>query len=576
MYRSHWDRARPAYAAVARGANNVRGSEIRDDENTVEANNSRVLLLERDDRLNTAARKQNAFVNKILLEAQRRQYAKGNIITFLYPEKAMDGLLMSDVARALFVCGFKSSDIVSVKLNDYRTNQAEVMLKDETEFSLSEMDRKLKAEGIDVVLNKFDCVEEVLMIYGLPLTNDLDGMGAALQETIAPFVKNVVRVVPCKYGSSAGEFFAGKYNGNWNVRVVPKANCQVPNFIVMGHDSKVMAKAKYVRKVYDRKEMCSDCFSTDHFRMHALCQGPREWEDYCKEFQDAWELNRLNTTEEEDALINRTEDESRYIVMSKALQKDMETLEQEKLMIETRLKDQQDLLDRISSLEENVATLTAENQRFRLVGNIIRQGSRTNSIENLNESMESTSGSDSDPLKLAEKERLRSSTAENFLSDIDLDTTADKREEGGDVAPPNTEEPAVEHVDENSDLKIFAKTEFIYDGFGEEQPVLGTSINGFSDVMEAELIDGRLLTFAVKTKCNDNEACFKYRGVGSYEAEFECRDRDVDGNLTCEAVGQGFGMEIDLENVDWKVGKFTSESKELNNAFIRKFGHYLK
>ena len=80
MYRSHWDRARPAYAAVARGANNVRGSgsEVRDDENSVEANNGRVLLLDRDDRLNTAARKQNAFVNKILLEAQRRQYAKGN------------------------------------------------------------------------------------------------------------------------------------------------------------------------------------------------------------------------------------------------------------------------------------------------------------------------------------------------------------------------------------------------------------------------------------------------------------------------------------------------------------------
>ena len=91
MYRSHWDRARPAYAAVARGANNVRGSEIRDDENTVEANNSRVLLLERDDWLNTAARKQNAFVNKILLEAQRRQYAKGNICNNVFVSRESNG-----------------------------------------------------------------------------------------------------------------------------------------------------------------------------------------------------------------------------------------------------------------------------------------------------------------------------------------------------------------------------------------------------------------------------------------------------------------------------------------------------
>ena len=50
--------------------------------------------------------------------------------------------------------------------------------------------------------------------------------------------------------------------------------------------------------------------------------------------------------------------------------------------------------------------------------------------------------------------------------------------------------------------------------------------------------------------------------------------------LTFEVEGQGFGMEIDLENVDWKVLKFTGTAKAFkktfNDAFIRKFGHYLK
>ena len=39
-------------------------------------------------------------------------------------------------------------------------------------------------------------------------------------------------------------------------------------------------------------------------------------------------------------------------------------------------------------------------------------------------------------------------------------------------------------------------------------------------------------------------------------------------------------MEIDLENVDWKVVKLPAdlqrERKAFNDAFIRKYGHYLK
>ena len=87
---------------------------------------------------------------------------------------------------------------------------------------------------------------------------------------------------------------------------------------------------------------------------------------------------------------------------------------------------------------------------------------------------------------------------------------------------------------------------------------------------------GCLVSSQSESKCNDDEACFKYRGVGSREAEY----RQGDGDGTFEVEGQGFGMEIDLENVDWKVLKFTGTAKAFkktfNDAFIRKFGHYLK
>ena len=80
-------------------------------------------------------------------------------------------------------------------------------------------------------------------------------------ETISPFFKKVGNVFPCKDGATAGDFFEGKYNGQWKVKVNPRADRQVPNFIVIGPTSRVMVKAKYVRNEFERKQMCSDCFS---------------------------------------------------------------------------------------------------------------------------------------------------------------------------------------------------------------------------------------------------------------------------------------------------------------------------
>ena len=216
-------------------------------------------------------------------------------------------------------------------------------------------------------------------------------------------------------------------------------------------------------------------------------------------------------------------------------------------------------MDKIDSLEATVDELTAENERYRVVGDIMRHGSRTNSKDNLNElgsrtnskekvndlSMEEfSSDSDSNPLKISDKERLRSSTAASFLSDIDLETS-DKQEEGG-LTLPISEGPVEKHVEEDTGLKVFAKTEFIFNGFGEEHPKLKV-INDLSRLMEAKFIDGRVLRFYLREKCNDDEACFKYRGTATYGEKGVFKPKMVD------FVEKGFGMEIDLENVDWKV-----------------------
>ena len=179
----------------------------------------RVLLLERDDRLEMAERKRQSFLNKLLLESRRKELAKGKVISMFFPSVGVNNLQMEEVNRALRVSGFRPSDIAGVKLNDFRTNQAEIMLTEETDFQIDEIEKKLKDANIYALVSVFEELEEVLVLYGLPLTNDIEGMKSMIAETISPFVKKVGNVFPCKYGATAGEFFEGKLNGNWRVKV---------------------------------------------------------------------------------------------------------------------------------------------------------------------------------------------------------------------------------------------------------------------------------------------------------------------------------------------------------------------
>ena len=139
-------------------------------------------------------------------------------------------------------------------------------------------------------MSKFDRVEEFIMIYGLPLTSEVEELSEKIADTIKPFVKSILEIVPCRHkADTPDDFFEGHYDGNWRVKCVPKINKQVPNFIVVGKNSQVMGKVVYTKKMGIKEEMCSDCFSTQHFRRSPECAGLRDWSEYCKEFARQWE-----------------------------------------------------------------------------------------------------------------------------------------------------------------------------------------------------------------------------------------------------------------------------------------------
>ena len=182
--------------------------------------------------------------------------------------------------------------------------------------------------------------------------------------------------------------------------------------------------------------MCSDCFSTEHFRLHEDCQGPRKWEDYCKEFSDNWEMCRLDTDESEDLLISRNEQDSRHIVLSKQMQKDLENMEQEKLLLETRLKDQDELTEKNKKLEE-------DNQRFRQLAGLmqgcrIRTSSASAYLDHDRGCMEFplTEMRENGSLKcisVPEHERMGSVTDPAFLSRSDAGSVGEDDEEEEDL-----------------------------------------------------------------------------------------------------------------------------------------------
>ena len=94
------------------------------------------------------------------------------------------------------------------------------------------------------------------MIYGLPFGN-LSVIQAKIRESIGDFVSKIIEVSPCYYQKydHLGDFFEGKLTGNWRVRVVPKLDICIPNFIVVG-DAMVQGKVVYSNKANMVTQQC--------------------------------------------------------------------------------------------------------------------------------------------------------------------------------------------------------------------------------------------------------------------------------------------------------------------------------
>ena len=301
MLRNNWKPPDYRRAALAgkqgdQGGGGGEASASVDQENGSQVNNNGHLGPEgtrqlvdqmvRQDRRELAGDRQKMFKNQMQLIQRRKTASKGNIVTFVFNERNAFVDKQGAINNVLRVSGFTPSNVLSLKLNDFRNNECEVMFKDEVPVDCEVIEDKIRKNGMNVSVSKFIETEEICMVYGLPLTSDVEGMKEQIRETIRPFVKKVVSITATThFGKNQNDFFSGRLTGDYKVKVVPLTEGQIPYYVSIG-DQQVMGRVHYVRKMTDKKVMCDACFSTDHMMRDTGCPGVMDWQDYVKQFEE--------------------------------------------------------------------------------------------------------------------------------------------------------------------------------------------------------------------------------------------------------------------------------------------------
>ena len=320
--------------------------------------NRQAQVAEREARdLKSQAFKKKAYLQlKWDLDCNRKHLGKGNIVNILINDQnqRVVNIEKKNINKMLRVSGFSVEDVLGITINEYRSNQVEVMFKDEVLVDTVDMENKINSDGFDVTVVKFDKAEDHLVIYGLPLTNNVKYMEEQIREAVGPFVKEVTEVKPLVHSDEEGDdFFKGKRNGNWRVKTVPKLGRQIPNYIVVGIKERVMGKVVYSKNAGEKKEMCADCFSTEHFKRDPECSGPVKWSVYCEQFRVEW--NRNYVEEEAEGDEGLTVRDTRVAELQKNLQDARAGIEKREKELEEKFLYNEGIQQELNELKKKVA-----------------------------------------------------------------------------------------------------------------------------------------------------------------------------------------------------------------------------
>ena len=244
-------------------------------------------------------RKKKEENRSIFQETLKRDFIKEKNYLIFQLREGEDRCSYDAIGEVLDNLGLTASDVVSIAENPYNEREIEVLMKEETEFEIAELSRKLDALDAPVTVNKMGKLEEVFIIRNLPLTLDQTTVRNWIKDAVAPFVEQIHDITPLKHsrkkinevGAKASKFFEGKYDGNWRVAVTPKGAAEVPSFAVFGPQN-LQGAVKYSKRGQPVNELCWSCYAPGHKRSDKnqegkfICPGPKEWMTYVIDFQE--------------------------------------------------------------------------------------------------------------------------------------------------------------------------------------------------------------------------------------------------------------------------------------------------
>ena len=480
--------------------------------------------------LKQLALKKKAYLQlKWDLDSHRKHLGRGNIVNILINEQGQRVVNVQkvNINKMLRVSGFTAEDVMGITINEYRSNQVEVMFKDEVHVDTDDMENKINNNGFDVSVSKFEKTEDFVSIYGLPLTNNIGYVENQIREAIGPFVKEVTEVKPMVHMDEDGDdFFKGKRNGNWRVKAIPKMGKQIPNYIVVGNEEKVMGKVVYSKNAGEKLEMCSDCFSTEHFKRSPDCLGPVKWSVYCEKFKNEWSKNFVEQ-EVQDDQVSMGVRESRVAQLQKNLEKLVaDVANKEKELEEKRLYNegiQQELEQlKVKVVETNDSNVILKEDLKKLEIKVRKYGELEEQVKILakkNEELESKSKDDQVLMETAFRRmsanvtfRARSRSLGSVGRSEQLDISSWKIPPGPHLLPTEVDPP--------QQVSLVATQEFSTSEVMEEDEVFGSSISppwyGFTGDENEQEVRSKL-----GEKIDDLEANFKISEENTEEVGLE-------------------------------------------------------